>query len=192
MPDEQALERHDREEEKIAPADRREERPRVLVSRCLLGDPVRFDGHAKPLPEAALKRLRERAELVPVCPEQAGGLPTPRPPAEITGGSGEDVHDGRARVCTRQGRDVTEAFVKGARKAVRMAHTHGCRLALLKENSPSCGCTAIHDGTHTGTLRPGCGVTTAALRAAGIRCHAETELESLLEELSELAERSES
>ncbi len=173
-------------------ADRRKGRPQLLVSRCLLGEPVRYDGRSRPLPTSVIARLRALADLVPVCPEREGGLPTPRPPAEITGGEGRDVLAGNAAVRTKDGRDVTHAFIRGADAAVRIAREHGCRLALLKENSPSCGCTRIHDGTHSGTLRPGMGVAAAALRDAGIRCHPETALESLLEELEKAEGISES
>ena len=167
------------------PAGRRERRPRLLVSRCLLGEPVRYDGRAKPLPAPVIDRLHELAELVPVCPERLGGLPTPRPPAEITGGTGRDVLTGRACVRTHVGRDVTQAFVRGAEETARIAREHGCRLALLKENSPSCGCTAIYDGTHTGTCRPGEGVTTAALRKIGLACLSETAIDELFRRLEE-------
>ncbi len=104
---------------------------------------------------------------IPVCPEQLGGLPTPRPPAEIVGGTGEDVVDGRARVMTADGRDVTENFLRGAGEVLRLAELVRPDLVILKERSPSCGVREIYDGTFTRTLRAGCGVTTALLRRCG-------------------------
>ena len=157
---------------------------RILVSRCLLGDPVRFDGRAKPLAHPLLRRWREEGRLVPVCPELLGGLAVPRAPAEITGGDGADVLAGRARVRTIDGMDVTEAFIAGAAAARRLAEQHGCRFALLKENSPSCGPHRIHDGAFSGGLRQGMGVMAALLKAAGLRVFSEHELEALSKALA--------
>ncbi len=152
---------------------------RILVSRCLLGEPVRFDGDAKPLEHPLLRSWQEEGRLVPACPELLGGLAVPREPAEIVGGTGADVLSGRARVRTLTGADVTDAFIAGAEAARRLAEEHGCRFALLKENSPSCGTHHVHDGTFSGTLRPGAGVTTALLEAAGLRVFSEHEAEAL-------------
>ncbi len=137
-----------------------------LVSACLLGMPTAYDGQGRPV-----ERLIERAargEVVPICPEMAGGLPVPRPPAEIVGGSGEDVLDGQARVVTIDGQDVTEAYLRGAEAALAVARRLGIRKAILKAHSPSCGCRLIYDGTHSGRLIPGQGVTAALLRREGI------------------------
>ena len=139
---------------------------RLLVSACLLGCPCRYDGAAKPCP--AVLALAERHELVPVCPEQLGGLPTPRPPAERRGD----------RVVTRSG-DVTEQYRRGAAEAVRLARLLGCDGAVLKEKSPSCGRGAVYDGTFTRTLTAGDGVTAEALLAAGIPVYGESEAEKL-------------
>jgi len=138
---------------------------RVLVSACLLGCPCRFDGRDK-LVQALPDALRaERTEAVPFCPEEAGGLGTPRPAANIIGGDGEDVAEGRARVVNERGEDVTERFLDGARQAVAEALRSGCAVAYLKDRSPSCGCAQVH--TEKGVV-PGCGVTTALLRRAGV------------------------
>jgi uncharacterized protein YbbK (DUF523 family) len=138
---------------------------KVLVSACLLGRACRFDGRDK-LANELLDALRaERVEAVPFCPEEAGGLGTPRPAAVIVGGDGEDVAAGTARVVNERGEDVTRAFLDGARKTVDEARAHGCVAAYLKERSPSCGCAQVH--TDKGVAR-GCGVTTALLRRAGI------------------------
>ncbi|MBM6999943.1 DUF523 domain-containing protein [bacterium] len=139
----------------------------VLVSACLLGEPCRYDGAAKPC--AAVRALRERPDvrLAPVCPEQLGGLPTPRPPSEIV----VTAKGGRPRVMTREGADVTAAFERGAREAVRIARARGCAVAILKAKSPTCGCgpAGVYDGSFTGKLVAGEGVAARALREAGVR-----------------------
>lgn len=140
---------------------------RLLISACLLGVCCRYDGASKPHPLA--KALAERYELIPVCPEQLGGLPTPRPPAERSG----------AQVVT-QASDVTAAYQKGAEEALRLARFFGCRQAVLKERSPSCGFGRIYDGTFSGTLREGHGVTAELLRREGIAIWGESEIEELL------------
>jgi len=158
--------------------------PRILVSRCLLGEPVRYDGRAvglrRPLP------AEWRGRLVPVCPEIEGGLPVPRPAAEIAGGDGDAVLDGRARVVTEHGGDVTDAFLKGAEAALELARAEGCPVALLKERSPSCGCRRIHDGTFGGGTKAGRGVTTALLERNGIRVFHEEEIAELTAHLRNL------
>lgn len=141
----------------------------IAVSACLLGEPCRYDGAAKP--NAAVQALRERHTIVPVCPESMGGLPIPRLPNEIAAGA-----DG-LRVVDSQGADNTEAFVAGARKALERAQQAGCTVAVLKSKSPSCGSGRIYDGTFTGTLTDGWGVAAALFRDAGIRVIDETELE---------------
>ena len=143
---------------------------RILISACLLGVPCRYDGAAKPHPLAAA--LAERHELVPVCPEQLGGLPTPRPPAERQGDA----------VRTRTGADVTEQYRRGAEEAARLCRMLRCQAAVLKERSPSCGRGEIYDGTFTGTRVPGDGVTAEMLEAGGIPVYGESELERLLGE----------
>ena len=104
----------------------------------------------------------------PVCPEEEGGLGTPRPAAEIERATGDDVLDGRARVVTKEGADVTEQYVRGARIAVERAKEHGCSTAVLKARSPACGCGAIYDGTFSKALVEGDGVAAAALKRADV------------------------
>jgi uncharacterized protein YbbK (DUF523 family) len=113
-------------------------------------------------------RHKKTYQLIPVCPEESGGLPTPRPPAEIVGGDGNDVLDGTAKVMTDDGTDVTEAFLKGAHHALEAAQSNGATHVILKARSPSCGCGDIYDGTFSGTLTSGDGVTTALLKRHGI------------------------
>jgi uncharacterized protein YbbK (DUF523 family) len=139
--------------------------PKVLVSACLLGRACRYDGTDENSPGLIDALARQGVEAVAFCPEEAGGLSTPRPPAHLVGGDGNDVADGRATVVTEEGADVTEQFLEGARGAVRAASDAGCRMAFLKERSPSCGCAQVH--TDKG-LVPGCGVTAALLQRAGI------------------------
>jgi len=146
----------------------------ILVSACLLGLPTAYDGRGHPTPE--LVRLAAQGQVIPVCPEVAGGLPVPRAPAEIVGGDGNDVLDGRARVVTIDGRDVTEMFVRGAEAALALARRYGVRLAVMKTRSPSCGPAGIYDGTHSGRLVSGEGVTVALLRRAGITVLSEEEI----------------
>lgn len=154
--------------------------PKILISACLLGRPVRYDGKGKPLHDPLIERWKAEGRLVGYCPEQAGGLPTPRPPAEIEGGmNGEDVLAGRARVMEVTGDDVTEAFVEGGKKAVAFAQEQGCDAALLIDGSPSCGSGFIYDGSFSGTRHPGFGVTAALMRRAGIAVFSDRELDQL-------------
>lgn len=143
----------------------------LLVSACLLGEACRYDAKSKPLPAGTLRRLRERYTLIPVCPEQAGGLPTPRAPSERRG----------VKVVTQAGRDVTAEYEAGAAFAVKLAKEHGCELALLKARSPSCGKNEIYDGTFTRTLTPGRGVTAEALLDAGMKIYTEEEIRLLID-----------
>lgn len=138
----------------------------VLVSACLAGRACRFDGSANDDDEVA--RLVAEGRAVLVCPEVDGGLGTPRPPAEIVGGDGADVLEGRARVVTAGGVDVTEAYVAGARRALAVAQRAGAATAILKSRSPSCGKGAVYDGSFSRSLRSGDGVTAALLSAHGI------------------------
>ena len=143
----------------------------ILISACLAGAACRYDGKAQTCP-MFLEKLTA-GETLPLCPEMAGGLPVPRTPSEIVGGDGADVLDGRARVVNRDGEDVTEAFLRGAKLAVALCRRYGIREAVLKSGSPSCGCGCIYDGSFTGGKRPGDGVTCAALKRAGVRVRTE-------------------
>ncbi|MCP2261381.1 Uncharacterized conserved protein YbbK, DUF523 family [Streptoalloteichus tenebrarius] len=138
----------------------------LLVSACLAGVPCRYDGRAKTVEE--LRDAVGRGEAVAVCPEMAGGLRTPRRPAEIVGGTGDDVLAGRARVLDDAGEDLTEEFVAGAHHALEVARRHGVDRAVLHDRSPSCGSQAIYDGAFHGRTVPGAGVTAALLLAHGI------------------------
>lgn len=148
---------------------------KILVSRCLLGHRVRYDGGAHG-PFDLLGVWQSEGRIVPLCPEVAGGLSTPRPPAEIPGGQGGAVLDGRVAVVTVGGEDVTTAFVAGAEAALELIARHGIRLAVLKARSPSCGNLENYDGSFSGTRVAGEGVTAAALKRAGVAVFNETEL----------------
>ena len=137
----------------------------LLISACLLGTNCKYNGGNNALPPERLAALEERYRLVPVCPEQDGGLPTPRLPSERLGD----------RVVNKAGEDVTEAFRRGAELALERALREGCRLALLKERSPSCGSGRIYDGSFTATVIPGDGVTAEMLKKSGITVCSETE-----------------
>ncbi|POZ61058.1 DUF523 domain-containing protein [Chromobacterium alticapitis] len=156
-------------------------KPRLLISACLLGQPVRYDGQSKPMPQENWTLLRERFELIPACPECLGGLPTPRPAAEIIGGSGDDVLANQAKVSAANGLDVSQPFLNGAKQALELAQRHGCAHALLKANSPSCGNRQIYDGSFGKQLRPGRGVAAALLGQHGIAVWNEEEISALLD-----------
>ena len=133
-------------------------REKVLISACLLGVDCKYSGGNNRLADEKLSKLKEKYELIPVCPEAYGGLTTPRAPSERLGD----------KVVSNVGADVTQQFQKGAEAALYLAELFGVKLAILKENSPSCGSGTIYDGTFTGTLIPGDGVTAELLKKHGI------------------------
>ncbi|MCO7521091.1 MULTISPECIES: DUF523 domain-containing protein [unclassified Pseudomonas] len=161
----------------------RSEQPKVLVSACLLGQPVRYDGRASGHPDL-LQRWQAEGRVVPLCPEVAGGLSTPRPPAEIAGGQGGQVLDGQAQVLTVTGEDVSAAFMAGAQLALALVRRHGIGVAVLKSGSPSCGNRLTYDGSFTGMKVTGEGVTTALLRREGVLVFSELELDQAAQALS--------
>lgn len=130
----------------------------VLISACLLGLNCRYDGNNNSLGEEKLNELKEKYNLIPVCPEAYGGLTTPRIPSERRAGG----------VVNRENEDVTTEFEKGAEIALQLARLFDCDMAILKENSPSCGCGTVYDGTFTGRLVQGNGVTAELLKKNGI------------------------
>lgn len=141
-------------------------RTRLLVSACLAGEACRYDCRAKP--DAAAVAAVRAGEAIALCAEQLGGLPTPRPAAEIVGGDGHNVLAGTAAVVTIEGEDCTDAFVRGAHIVAERAVAAGVTRAVLQARSPSCGAGTIYDGTHAGKLVPGDGVLAALLRSRGI------------------------
>ncbi|QYK04921.1 DUF523 domain-containing protein [Shewanella zhangzhouensis] len=167
---------------------------KVLVSACLLGEAVRYDGKDNLVASSLWQGWQQEGRLVGICPECAGGLPTPRPPAEIRRPPAEivsSVADIQAphsqasiRVVTVTGDDVTAAFVKGAEAALRLARDANIRFAILKARSPSCGKGQIYDGSFSRTLTDGDGITAALLSRHGIEVFTEYQLQQLAERLA--------
>ena len=143
---------------------------KILVSACLMGMSCRYDGQSNFIPQ--LKKLMKTHTCIPVCAEIFGGLPTPRTPAERRGST----------VVTQDGQDVTDAFVRGAAEILRLADLYHCKVALLKERSPSCGSGQIYDGTFTGTLTEGDGVTAQLLKKKGLTVYGESQLSELIDD----------
>ena len=145
-------------------------KPYLLISMCLLGEPCRYDGKSVPLDGTIIEKLKEKYTLVTVCPEQEGGLPTPRIPAERQG----------ENVVRRDGVDVTAEYRKGAEVALSLCRRFGISIALMKAKSPSCGAGRIYDGTFSGTLTDGDGVTVSLLSGNGIKIFTKNDVNSLL------------
>ena len=145
-------------------------KPYLLISMCLLGEPCRYDGKSVPLDGTIIEKLKEKYTLVTVCPEQEGGLPTPRIPAERQG----------KNVVRRDDVDVTAEYRKGAEVALSLCRRFGISIALMKAKSPSCGAGRIYDGTFSGTLTDGDGVTVSLLSGNGIKIFTENDINSLL------------
>lgn len=138
---------------------------KYLISACLLGENVRYDG--KNCMQTQLKQWIEQQQAICICPEVTGGLSTPRLAAEIQGGDGADVLAGKAKVITFAGQDVTAEFIQGAKATLALAQQHQVTHVILKANSPSCGSDLIYDGSFTGQKIQGKGVTTALLEQYG-------------------------
>lgn len=138
-----------------------------LVSACLCGVNCKYNG--KNNLNLTFMELMQEGEVIPVCPEQLGGLATPRTPAEIANGSGQDVLTGNSRVITRDGQDVTDNYIQGARETLKIAQLAGVDTAILKSRSPSCGSGCIYDGSFSYKTRKADGVTSALLKEHGIR-----------------------
>ncbi len=143
---------------------------KILISACLLGLSCRYDGESKGLDKELLAALMAKHELIPACPEQLGGLPTPRNPSERIGEG----------VFMDSGEDVTAQYRRGAEQALLLAQKFGCGAAVLKERSPSCGCGSIYDGTFSGTLTAGDGVTAELFKAKGMPVYGESRINELL------------
>lgn len=152
---------------------------KILISACLMGELCRYDGKQKKLDHHLIRKWETQGRLVPFCPEVAGGLKIPRPPAQIINGDGLDVLENKARVQTSSGEDVTQAFVTGALVALELTRTHGIKIAILKAKSPSCGSDYIYDGTFENRLVPGIGVTTAVFRGNGVDVFSELEIQEV-------------
>ena len=145
----------------------------ILVSSCLLGNNVKYNGGNN----GHELLMKYRQYLTAVCPECLGRLPIPRPPAELQGGDGEAVLSGNAKVCNKEGLDVTGHFLQGAERAMELARTNKVRVAILKANSPSCGNQQIYNGRFDGGKIPGRGVTAALFQKNGIKVYSEKDID---------------
>lgn len=154
---------------------------KILVSACLLGRPVRYDGASRTIDDEQLRTWQAQGRVVAICPELTAGLGVPRPAAEIADGSGESVLLGKVNVVTADGADLTNQFIAGAQAALALAQAEGCRFALLTDGSPSCGSSVVYDGSFTGRRSAGTGVTAALLRANDIVVFSETQIAALAE-----------
>ena len=143
----------------------------ILISACLLGVRCRYDGGSKP--QEPILRLMEKYTLIPVCPEQLGGLPTPRAASEI--------HMPDEAVINTEGEDVTGEFLLGADAALQTAKKYGCEIAILKDRSPSCGSNGVYDGSFSHKLREGMGKTAAVLAGYGLKVYGESQIEELVD-----------
>ncbi|MEH7306835.1 DUF523 domain-containing protein [Neobacillus drentensis] len=139
----------------------------ILVSSCLAGLEVRYNGtHCL---NNKIRKLVEENKAITICPELLGGFSIPRVPAEIIGGNGEDVLDGKAKVVDKSGKDVTELYIKGAYATLEKAKEITATIVVLKENSPSCGSSKIYNGEFNGKKIEGMGVTSALLKRNGLK-----------------------
>ena len=159
---------------------------KVLVSACLIGENVRFNGRTKVFESRVVADWKLQGRLVPCCPEVDGGLPVPRPSSEVSGQDASMILHGSARVMNIKGKDVTRYFLTGAQKALELTRLHNIKLALLKDGSPSCGSTYIYDGSFSGIKKPGKGITTVLLEENGIRVFSEREIPEAVEYLKTL------
>lgn len=159
---------------------------RILVSACLLGEPVRYDGRCKELEYPQLDELLKQDRVIGFCPEVAGGLPVPRDAAEIQAGDGYAVLDKLARVISSNGRDVTDCFLRGANQALALCRQYAIRVAVLTELSPSCGSGQIYDGSFNRSRIDGVGVTTALLERHGISVFNQSQLSEAISHLNSI------
>ncbi|RLA38232.1 MAG: DUF523 domain-containing protein [Gammaproteobacteria bacterium] len=141
---------------------------KILISACLLGKKVRYDGKILPVSDNLLERWMAEGRVIAVCPEVDAGMSIPRAPAEITDGTGYDVLAGTAEVLIENGDEVSAIFKKGAQLALALCQQHNIKVAVLTEGSPSCGSSSIYDGSFTRQKITGVGVTVALLKQHGI------------------------
>ena len=149
---------------------------KILISACLLGHKVKYDGKCNNLYHKRLIELEQKGLLIPVCPEMAGGLPTPRPPCEI-------VSQNPIKITTKDNIDYTNNFVSGARQALAIVKKHNIKVAILKESSPSCGSNTIYSGKFNKTKITGQGVTATALMQVGVKVYNEHQIDEAVARL---------
>jgi len=160
---------------------------KILVSACLLGEKVRYDGSGC-CQHGLIEQWRQEGRVVPLCPEVAGELQVPRPPAEIEDGNAEAVLQGKGDIRRRDGADVTDAFLQGAEKALAACWKHRIKIAILKEGSPSCGANQVNDGSFSGIKINGQGITARLLARHGISVFSEQQMDEAAKRLAELEE----
>lgn len=153
----------------------------IMVSSCLAGLQVRYNGTHRL--DSRIYELVEQNKAIMVCPELLGGFSTPREPAEIIGGDGEDVLQGKAKVVNKSGEDVTDMYIKGAYSTLKQAQEVHAEIIVLKEYSPSCGSSMIYNGEFKGETIVGDGVTTALLKRNGLKVISEEQLSDIMDEI---------
>ena len=159
---------------------------KILISSCLLGQPVRYDGQSKAVKNVIINNWLAEGRLVSICPEISGGLPVPRPAAEQQG-LADEILTGAGAVKTEDDKDVSPYFLHGAQHALDLCRQEKIQLAILKENSPSCGSTQVYDGSFSHKLIPGAGITTTLLRQNGITVFNEFEIDKAAEHIAALS-----
>ncbi|CAM3258817.1 DUF523 domain-containing protein [Moritella viscosa] len=149
---------------------------KVLISACLLGDKVRYDGESLFTSSDILQEWIDKGRIISICPEVSSGMSIPRAPAEINGGDGYDVLEGRISVIENTGNNVTEGFVRGANNALTLCNANEITVAVLAEFSPSCGSSSVYSGDFSGRKVNGVGVTAALLTSHGIKVFSQHQL----------------
>jgi len=159
---------------------------KILISACLLGENVRYDGSNSRVASDVLLQWKREGRILSTCPEMAGGLPVPRIPAEIDKGNAEAVLQGKSAILRKDGGNVTDAYLNGAEKTLALCMQHNIRVAILKEGSPSCGVACVNDGSFSGHKIEGQGVTARLLSRHGISVFSEAQISQAASRLSEL------
>lgn len=162
---------------------------KILVSSCLLGCKVRYDGDSNLVTDEIFESWRDEGRLVSVCPETAGGLPILRSACEIVGGDGRTILVNKAKVLSKIGEDFSAEYIKGAEAALELVKKHSIKIAVLKKNSPSCGNQQIYDGTFSNNKMDGYGVTASLLMQNDVKVFNEDQLLQANQFLEELERR---
>jgi len=162
---------------------------RILMSACLLGEPVRYDGGHSKVASGLIQQWQDEGRILSTCPEMAGGLNVPRIPAEIIAGNADAVLQGQSLIQRKDGGDVTDAYISGAEKTLALCMQYKVQIAILKEGSPSCGVICVHDGSFSGHKVDGQGITARLLSRHGISVFNEAQIHDAATRLSELEHR---
>lgn len=149
---------------------------KILISACLLGDKVRYDGNSLLISSSIVQKWRDESRIISICPEVSAGMSVPRAPSEIDGGIGDAVLSGKISVIENTGTDVTEIFIRSAYNTLKLCKEYNIDIAVLADFSPSCGSSAIYSGDFSGTKVDGAGVTTALLKVNGIKVFSQYQL----------------